>query len=138
MTKETKTAWDFVEKYYPKYYSCDEIARVDDLAKLLAHEYGNDDAETLLHDHYQSDIDNPNIQRNYNDMCVIIYEKAMEAFMNSDKEPTPETIHTLDTLIASCNEGMNGEWDTTTEEGKEGFQAMIDDLERIKTAFKKL
>lgn len=30
-----ETAWDFVEKYYPKYQSCNEIARANNLEIIL-------------------------------------------------------------------------------------------------------
>lgn len=50
---------------------------------------------------------------------------------NSAKvEETP--ISLLDTVIRSCEEGKDGTWDTSTDEGKEGFDAMIDLLERVK------
>lgn len=38
-------------------------------------------------------------------------------------------ISLLKTLIKSCEEGQSGEWDCSTDEGKEGFGAMIDQLE---------
>jgi hypothetical protein len=40
--------------------------------------------------------------------------------------------HKVDLLIKSCEEGISGEWDCSTEEGKSSFQPMIDDLELIK------
>jgi hypothetical protein len=33
-----ESTWDFVEKYYPNYGTCDEIAYNDDLVKILEEE----------------------------------------------------------------------------------------------------
>jgi len=38
----------------------------------------------------------------------------------------------IDILIASCNEGYTGDWDCTTDEGKEGFLDMITLLEKLR------
>ena len=35
----------------------------------------------------------------------------------------------------SCVEGLTGDWDCSTEEGREGFQAMMDDLEVLAERF---
>lgn len=45
---------------------------------------------------------------------------------------TEEQIRLIDILIASCNEGYTGDWDCTTNEGKEGFLDMITLLEKLK------
>lgn len=37
----------------------------------------------------------------------------------------------LKNLINSCGEGHSGEWNCSTDEGKEAFQPMQDDLLRI-------
>jgi len=34
---------DFLEKYYPNYYSCNEVARMDDLSKYLSLEMEYDE-----------------------------------------------------------------------------------------------
>ena len=39
-----------------------------------------------------------------------------------------------DSLVAlykSCREGYDGTWDCTTDEGREGFKAMADDVARM-------
>jgi hypothetical protein len=38
----------------------------------------------------------------------------------------------LNTLIESCNEGMTGEWDAGSIEGRESFAPMIELLNQIK------
>lgn len=43
-----------------------------------------------------------------------------------------EALKLLDTVIVSCEEGQDGSWDTTTDEGKEGFGDMIALLEKVK------
>jgi hypothetical protein len=47
-------------------------------------------------------------------------------------------ITTLDIVIASCEEGKSGEWDCSTDEGKEGFDAMVENLEEVKQSVSKL
>jgi len=44
---------------------------------------------------------------------------------------TPEVADIVSTLMASCREGLSGEWDTSTDEGREGFDAMLQDLEKL-------
>lgn len=54
-----KTTWDFVEKYYPNYYGSAEIARNNDLQKIVDREINGDAAilfEVLkdeVKEHYQ-------------------------------------------------------------------------------------
>ena len=40
-------------------------------------------------------------------------------------------LNHLVTLRASCEEGMSGEWDSGSQEGREAFQPMIDEIESI-------
>jgi hypothetical protein len=78
-TKEVRV-WDFVEKYYPKYYNQDLIAYSDDLQKIIdkEEEEGSDAAEILK-----------NIFRGMREPVVIeqnriireIYEEAIENFL---------------------------------------------------------
>jgi hypothetical protein len=42
----------------------------------------------------------------------------------------------LNILKMSCEEGLDGSWDCTTEEGKEGFGDMITIIEMIKNELK--
>lgn len=44
-----KTVWDFVENFYPNYYSCDDIAENDDLHKIVDGEL-NGQAEIMYND----------------------------------------------------------------------------------------
>lgn len=78
---EIETPWDFVAKFYPNYYSSDEIALADDLSKLLNGEI-NGDAETMLNEDYGGDIKNPQIQIDYDRVHREIYEAAIEEAIN--------------------------------------------------------
>lgn len=43
-----------------------------------------------------------------------------------------EVIKDLNSVIVSCQEAINGTWDTESDEGKEGFDAMIYLLEKVR------
>lgn len=49
-----KSVWDFVEKYYPNYSSCDEIMRNNDLQKIIDGEI-NGGAE-ILHAEIENEL----------------------------------------------------------------------------------
>ena len=38
-------------------------------------------------------------------------------------------------LRDSCSEGLSGEWDSSTDEGKEGFEAMLRLIDRLTAHF---
>jgi len=80
----TDNAWAFVEKYYPKYYSSNQIALADDLSKLVDGEI-NGHAEEMLHRDYGGDINNPQIQIDYDIVHREIYEDAIENFISLNK-----------------------------------------------------
>lgn len=88
-------SWEFVEKYYPNYSSCDLIAKCDDLRKILDGQIeGN--AE-VIYNKFKSDLefcwDYGNIpdwlhteiieivKNRYNKAHVEIYEKAINEFL---------------------------------------------------------
>ena len=80
-----KTAWGFVEKYYPNYTSSDEITRNDDLCKLLNNEHENgSDAAKLLEEEYFGDIRHPNIEADYKASLCDIYEAAIKNYLNQN------------------------------------------------------
>lgn len=76
--------WDFVEKYYPNYYTCDKIALNDDLAKLVedSNEEGSD-AHILLFEEYGNDIENPEILQDFKASCADIYEDAIKGYIEA-------------------------------------------------------
>jgi hypothetical protein len=81
-----KTIWDFIVENYLDYHNSDTIAYSDDLHKLLNKEYEDgDDAQLLLVDVYNGDINNPQIKHDYNEVMVEIYEKAITNYINNSK-----------------------------------------------------
>ena len=63
-----------------------------------------------------------------------IARKALMDFADllDETQKKNKTIKSLlSTLKKSCQEGRSGDWDCSTEEGKEGFDAMIKDIEDI-------
>lgn len=57
-------------------------------------------------------------------------------------KPTPEEIKEamidIATVKKSCEEGLDGTWDCSTEEGREAFNDMITLLERAETVINQL
>ena len=80
-----ENAWDFVEKYYPNYYSSDEIARAADLDIILTepdHEW-NEGAQYLWDAHESNQQE---IVRLQNEVMCSIYRKSIEGYLESIKE----------------------------------------------------
>jgi len=77
-----KSVWDFVEAFYPNYYSSDEIARNDDLQKLSDEEHQDgDDADKLLDKEYEGDINNGWIEIDLTESNAKIFKKAIEGYI---------------------------------------------------------
>lgn len=83
--------WNFVEKYYPNYYSCDEILNNDDLLKLIegqtdsgADSVYNSIREELLEkfgvEPYDAEVISVAEQK-YDESLARIYEKAIKGYM---------------------------------------------------------
>jgi hypothetical protein len=53
------------------------------------------------------------------------------------EEDKKMAIHLLKLLEEDCNMGMSGEWDCSTDEGKKGFESMIDSIDNIKDIIEK-
>jgi len=82
MSKVLKTAWDFVEEWYPNYFQSDEIANNNDLEKLINGEYDhNDAAHQLLKSKYENDLHHPQLFIDYKHGLIQIYEAAIENFL---------------------------------------------------------
>jgi hypothetical protein len=94
-----ETVWNFVEKYYPNYYSCDAIAENDDYTKIVDGEI-NGCAEELYNSEvneqdifYGGTLDNEQIeeevlkifQAKLNESNAYIYEKAIEGYLETLK-----------------------------------------------------
>lgn len=75
--------WSFVERFYPDYCHCDDIAHDDDLEKLVNGEYEDGDcAHELLKSEYGGDLNNPQIKIDRDSWRMEIYESAIEGFLN--------------------------------------------------------
>lgn len=55
--------------------------------------------------------------------------------MNISKEQKDKVAGILQTVRDSCYEGEDGTWDCSTDEGKEGFLAMAEQLESLAEMF---
>lgn len=74
--------WDFVQRYYPNYHGCDEIAHNDDLHKLSEGEYEKGDcAHQLLKREYGGNLKNPRIKRDLTESNEAIYANAIEGYI---------------------------------------------------------
>jgi len=80
-------AWDFVAKYYPNYYSSDDIAHNDDLEKLHFEEYEEGDcAHRLLIKEYGGEFNEEShklIKRDLDASYRDIYERAIENYLET-------------------------------------------------------
>jgi len=86
MSNETKNnrvfPFTFIEEYYPNYHNSDEIARLNDLDKLLDEEYNDgDSAYELLVSDYGNNINNPKILADQRELLIQIYDAAAENFL---------------------------------------------------------
>jgi len=85
-----KEIWNFVEKYYPNYSSCDEILYNEDLLKLLEGEV-NTGADSIYNSIREELVDLlPNeedileiAEQRYAESLVIIYEKAIQGYLET-------------------------------------------------------
>ena len=83
-----ESAWDFVERYYPKYHNCDLIAESDDLQKIVDNELEPDSCSLeVLNSRYDGARD-LNLERIKDDLArvmVQIYEASFECFIEQHK-----------------------------------------------------
>jgi hypothetical protein len=86
MLTNNSEVWDFVEHYYPNYHSCEWIKKEADLFKLITGEYEDgDSAHQLLVEDYKGDIENSEIEADWNRIQSMIYEKAIQGYINNIK-----------------------------------------------------
>jgi hypothetical protein len=69
--------WDFVEKYYPKYYSCNEIMRNDDLSKIVNGELCGD-AERVFTKEFGENLELAIAA--FDQSCKYVYERAIAGY----------------------------------------------------------
>lgn len=93
-----KTTWDFVEKYYPNYYSCSDITLSDDLKKILDGEQNGEASKIyneiradlmLFHGCFIGDEEelenliNGEVERMYSNVMFDIYRKSITAYIKT-------------------------------------------------------
>ena len=76
--------WDFVEKYYPRYSSSDEIATANDIDQILTESDQEwSEGATRIWEGYESDLAAIAILQD--EVMVSIYRKAIEGYLESLK-----------------------------------------------------
>lgn len=73
----TDGVWEFVEKYYPKYYLCNEIMRNDDLCKIVNGEL-NGDAEKMFTEEFGENLELATVA--FDQSCKYVYERAIVGY----------------------------------------------------------
>jgi hypothetical protein len=63
--------------------------------------------------------------------CFLVKVKRKEDDIPGKPLSKKEVLKHLESLISSCEEGEDGRWDCSTDEGKEGFDAMRDSLLQV-------
>ncbi|WP_461791463.1 hypothetical protein [Pedobacter sp.] len=75
--------WDFVEKYYPNYHSCDEIMRNDDLCKIVNQELSGD-AAGMFKSEFKSDHDQAVAA--FDQSSKYVYERSIIGYLRSQTD----------------------------------------------------
>ena len=99
---EMKTTWDFVQRYYPDYDHCEDIAENDDLVKIVDDEWEEGDCASKIYEDIAEDFKGlfpyhtPEEREEYRDMIrveaqrrlnksyVNIYKRAIEGFIEEN------------------------------------------------------
>ncbi len=69
--------WTFIEKYYPKYYSCSDILLSDILTRKITGEQVCDEDEEMIKDW--------NVEAELSELNQIIFSKALSNYMSLEK-----------------------------------------------------
>src|SRR5690606_34748981 len=91
-----ETAWEFVEKYYPNYSGCSEIAENNDLQCIVDNEVEADSCAEELYNDIKEELEN--LYGSVEDFQVIeeaqkrlyksnayVYERAIEGYLETVK-----------------------------------------------------
>lgn len=78
--------WDFVEKYYPGYSNCGQIAKANDLDVILTESDGNWGEAAQLMWKYELNESFIEAARVNDELLVKIYQSAIEGYIESLKE----------------------------------------------------
>jgi len=74
--------WGFVEKFYPEYYSCNEIMRNDDLGKIVNGEL-NGNAERMFTEEFGEDLELATAA--FDQSCKYVYERAIVGYQREQR-----------------------------------------------------
>lgn len=74
--------WEFVEKYYPDYYSCNELMRNDDLSKIVNGEL-NGDAEIMFEKEFGKNL--ALAKAAFDQSTKYVYERAIIGYQISQQ-----------------------------------------------------
>jgi hypothetical protein len=134
--KETVTAWDMVEKYYPNYCSSEEIAISNDLEVIISARNNDDEpeegsgAEHLLKDLLSSFL---NSERSYFDdfllmqkqtQLIQIYEETLQTMYREIESKKFASLWGIEDVHA-CNEDDELGYDITDKQAEEILQNVI-------------
>ena len=85
-------SWDFIERWYPNYHSCNEIAMSDDLTKIIDGEWvQGDDAHKLLNKIAEEGGWSSNAfciaeaKRRSAELDLMFYHRAIESYINHQR-----------------------------------------------------
>jgi len=76
------------------------------------------------------------IPRLHHSKPTVIFDSYVEV-AEQDKKHS-KYINLLNSLEEDCNMAISGEWDCSSDEGKEGFEAMISNINEIRNYLQKL
>ena len=71
-------------------------------------------------------------------LLTSLYNKPKYKMKKPTEAEIKEAFLDLSSVRKSCEEGYDGDWNCSTDEGKEGFNDMIELLDRAVEIFKKL
>lgn len=97
------------------------------------------EAEAYYHTAWEDEEDFQYIVRD--GKLAEIEEEVNPTDPNSELDALRETeknvcVNLLDSLRTDCNMAISGEWDYSTDEGKEGFTSMIESIDRVQKFIK--
>jgi hypothetical protein len=137
--------WDFVEKYYPKYSSSQEICDANDLSKIVEGEL-NGYALEMFNSKVESDKEGALLeeceisastlwesypatmqyfQSEYNDIHIEIYEKAIEAFLERNERSITWSVEDFE---GRAKDIEGEDWEKVYD--KSGFQDALETMIR--------
>ena len=76
------------------------------------------------------------IEMAINDTLPLDITMLDESKFEEALKPLDEAVSLINTVIKSCEEGEDGTWDCSTDEGKQGFADMATLLEEAKNKLK--